>query len=854
MPVTTLQQARDAMAKAKSANFADREKNFDKLATEGEQCAQTAEKKKDEAVAANKNVSSAAEAAAALDSDENLVDQLKKVEQEKKQARKAADESRAAATKASDAASKAVPPNVKTEAMKAATEAGKAASQSQKASTTTQNTADKGQAADATAGAVKRATSNAAAEAASKSTPAVTPAAVPEAAAAKTAADEAKIKAADARKAATATPLDEAKAKSAADAAAKAAEDAAKAAEDAAAEAEKRFNAAQAAVHSASRNQSTENAIEAKKAIVAGNDALANAKRAKEIDDQIQKDLAGTKQLMDDAAAAKKVLDDAAEAASKEIQQTQDALAARPSQTAQVAEAKRQLEEARRKQQQLGAQKDETEKAIAELERKKAEAQREAERAARDDELAASVKEKLEDARKSPEDPASPECTTAAKPPEVPKAAPPKKSEDAKAKLDAINRQLEEARKRADAVGPQSGAAAREAEEAQRKIESLNKQLEASAPLAEKLPKMQDELRQLEKEAKEAAELLKSLPAPAKFEDAAKRATQANGTAAKHGQQADQAKKEAVDKRIDQLKKEGHGPQRHDNDAAVSEQDLADRAMYKIDPETHSQVDASGNLHEAASTATKIKTKEDYVLAEAACREELDRQLKSGTKPTKPIRVPISDDPKTGAKGAFGSRDPDDVCTGKTDVRATKPEVDTDEGKAREVPLKSSATPPSATTPPPSRSDYDTKAMEREGVNNTVETEFKEGDLELRMAPTGMPGKYSTITMFPNPGANQNPTDPGTANFKARTAAPITPSPATTPFSPVTLEGANGAPVSSVSVAPGSTLPDGLKISGDKIIQDPSKPDKPPGTHDVDVVVTDASGKQTTKKLRLEFT
>jgi hypothetical protein len=72
------------------------------------------------------------------------------------------------------------------------------------------------------------------------------------------------------------------------------------------------------------------------------------------------------------------------------------------------------------------------------------------------------------------------------------------------------------------------------------------------------------------------------------------------------------------------LELEGHGPQRHLKPTYL---DLVKRALYKVDPETGEQREFKDNppagwkKHVANATASVVSKAEDYVLAEAVCRE-----------------------------------------------------------------------------------------------------------------------------------------------------------------------------------------------------------------------------------------
>lgn len=80
-------------------------------------------------------------------------------------------------------------------------------------------------------------------------------------------------------------------------------------------------------------------------------------------------------------------------------------------------------------------------------------------------------------------------------------------------------------------------------------------------------------------------------------------------------------KPKPANERLNELKTQGHGPQRHEGD--VTEQQLKDRAQKKLDPETGSRADnynknadGSPKNHKCGDHATKVNSPEAYTKAE----------------------------------------------------------------------------------------------------------------------------------------------------------------------------------------------------------------------------------------------
>lgn len=104
--------------------------------------------------------------------------------------------------------------------------------------------------------------------------------------------------------------------------------------------------------------------------------------------------------------------------------------------------------------------------------------------------------------------------------------------------------------------------------------------------------------------------------------------------------QAAAAKQQAADRRVNQLRWEGHGPQRHLDPTPT---DLGNRALYKIDPEGKTQREFKGaawDKHVANATASKVNLAEDYVLAEAAAREAFLKAACPGGGAPPPVPLP----------------------------------------------------------------------------------------------------------------------------------------------------------------------------------------------------------------------
>jgi hypothetical protein len=175
---------------------------------------------------------------------------------------------------------------------------------------------------------------------------------------------------------------------------------------------------------------------------------------------------------------------------------------------------------------------------------------------------------------------------------------------------------------------------------------------------------------------------------------------------------ANQAKDLAVDTRIAQLSSEGHGPQRHEGQ--VTPVELGQRAVYKIDPETHTQVDAeSGELHSADAVASKFNSKEIYVLAESMARAALLLNPPVNDHIEQLIPLTVLGPENQVASGVESTWDP-----------AAQPRMATDKGPARQIPTVQPWVPDS---PPPNQLDMDQNAMQVEIAAHSQAVDFRGG-------------------------------------------------------------------------------------------------------------------------------
>jgi hypothetical protein len=192
-------------------------------------------------------------------------------------------------------------------------------------------------------------------------------------------------------------------------------------------------------------------------------------------------------------------------------------------------------------------------------------------------------------------------------------------------------------------------------------------------------------------------------------QDLAPRADQARTAA----DQAQADKDQAVTKRITQLQAEGHGPQRHEG--LVSLADLGERAVYKIDPETHTQIDAeSGELHSADAVASKFNTNEVYVLAESMARQTL--LARPNPNQSQDVLIPLAQ---------IGP--PNQIATGVESTWAdnAQPRVPTTLGTARAIPTLQ---PFVAGSPPPMKPQMNGPAMQAEIAAHSQTVNFTGGN------------------------------------------------------------------------------------------------------------------------------
>ena len=129
-----------------------------------------------------------------------------------------------------------------------------------------------------------------------------------------------------------------------------------------------------------------------------------------------------------------------------------------------------------------------------------------------------------------------------------------------------------------------------------------------------------------------------------------------------------------------------HGAQRHQEaDPLKQKEKLGARALYKVDPETRSQLSVKQRtpfvteIHEAAANASTVADPDDYVLAEATIRATL--YLNRAT--VRASGQPYTSDLST----LYPGRNVNDVCKGLTDIRTAHPLVITSKGLASQIPL-----------------------------------------------------------------------------------------------------------------------------------------------------------------------
>jgi len=329
---------------------------------------------------------------------------------------------------------------------------------------------------------------------------------------------------------------------------------------------------------------------------------------------------------------------------------------------------------------------------------------------------------------------------------------------------DAVDRAKKAAAKPSSKVGEEECAAPADpaaAEQVRRAEEAFTNWKERQNELQRAIEETADEAREVQSAladrngmAKEAGDLPAVQKAKAAFQEATDRRKEieqalgeieqlvkeikdACAAAKKAAQDAAQAKDQAVDKRIDQLMAEGHGPQRHEGQ--VSPQELGERAVYKIDPETHSQLDAeSGELHSADAVASKFTTKENYVMAESIAREELMRVNPPGpgTEVLKPLTM-VGSENKV-AEGIKSTWDP-----------AAQPKVQTDKGLAKQIPTQPGYVPGPA-DPPPTRLQMDENQMKNEIAAHTQPADFTNGEM-MAIYRKDAAGNWYLRTMWSQP-------------------------------------------------------------------------------------------------------
>ena len=186
----------------------------------------------------------------------------------------------------------------------------------------------------------------------------------------------------------------------------------------------------------------------------------------------------------------------------------------------------------------------------------------------------------------------------------------------------------------------------------------------------------------------------------------------------------------AVDQRIDQLCAEGHGPQRHEG--APTTADLGERAMYGVDPESHTQLDAeSGAIHSAEVNASKFKTKAAFVRAEALARAAYVPATGSGTVLLSAVGADVAESVTCIARPA--SRDVTLAGAPKRALRVPTLPAYVDDG----------------TQPPPTRPQMDTAAMQVQIAASTRPTVFAPDAQAFAVLRTDTHGKVYLRTMWP---------------------------------------------------------------------------------------------------------
>lgn len=216
-------------------------------------------------------------------------------------------------------------------------------------------------------------------------------------------------------------------------------------------------------------------------------------------------------------------------------------------------------------------------------------------------------------------------------------------------------------------------------------------------------------------------------------------------------ERSQQATNRIVRRRLDQLQQEGHGPQRHEG--GPTRETLEDRAMFTIDPETHTQLDAeSGQLHSADANATKFRTEAYYVKAEALARQQQRADHAENARLRALGNEAEDDDAATvlltdiGPNVAVGV-----TCTNRPETRETTL------GPARRVPTLPTYQ-DDGTQPPPTRAQFDEAELRRQASANTEDYPYQEDAVAFAVLRKDRNGQVFLRTMWPqNPGPAPNP-------------------------------------------------------------------------------------------------
>jgi hypothetical protein len=312
---------------------------------------------------------------------------------------------------------------------------------------------------------------------------------------------------------------------------------------------------------------------------------------------------------------------------------------------------------------------------------------------------------------------------------------------DAVPEVIAAEKRLQEAKEAFDRWKQRQDDAAADLGPLQDRFNEIPALLTENPRLESTLPAVQELRRKIREDILPVAkDMQDSLPALKKEVDAIKDAAAKAKAAA---DEAIKAKDEAVDKRIDQLMAEGHGPQRHEGQ--VTPKDLGERAVYKIDPESHLQVDAETlsdpkfhEVHSADAVASKFTSKETYVLTESNSRAKLLAANPATTNES--LKSPLTEvgPENTVASGIKSRFDP-----------ATQPKEETSLGPVRKIPTKPTYAYSDA-TPPPDRSQMDEKAMATEIKANSENVDFT-GGVSNAIYRKDTNGKWYLRTMWSEP-------------------------------------------------------------------------------------------------------